>query len=152
GGAVRVGPGDRARAAAAAVPERGRQGRHRRLQREAGGGVQGPVKTDLFINNEWRPALSGKRFPVVNPATEEVIADVAAGDAADIDHAVAAARACFESAASRDLSARKRGRLLTKAADPLDSRLAEVARLETAHNGKTLFESKIELGMTVSTL
>jgi len=63
------------------------------------------VKTDLFINNEWRPALSGKRFPVVNPATEEVIADVAAGDAADIDNAVAAARGCFESAAWRDLSA-----------------------------------------------
>jgi len=110
------------------------------------------VKTDLFINNEWRPALSGKRFPVVNPATEEVIADVAAGDAADIDHAVAAARACFESAGWRDLSARKRGRLLVKAGDLLESRLEEFARLETAHNGKTLFESKIELGMTVSTL
>jgi aldehyde dehydrogenase (NAD+) len=110
------------------------------------------VKTDLFINNEWRPALSGKRFPVVNPATEEVIADVAAGDAGDIDHAVAAARACFESAGWRDLSARKRGRLLVKAGDLLESRLEEFARLETAHNGKTLFESKIELGMTVSTL
>jgi len=110
------------------------------------------VKTDLFINNEWRPALSGKRFPVVNPATEEVIADVAAGDAADIDNAVAAARACFESAGWRDLSARKRGRLLVKAGDLLESRLEEFARLETAHNGKTLFESKIELGMTVSTL
>ena len=110
------------------------------------------MKTDLFINNEWRPATSGKRFPVVNPATEEVIADVAAGDAADIDHAVAAARACFESAGWRDLSARKRGRLLVKAGDLLESRLEEFARLETAHNGKTLFESKIELGMTVSTL
>ena len=110
------------------------------------------MKTDLFINNEWRPALSGKRFPVVNPATEEVIADVAAGDAADIDNAVAAARACFESAGWRDLSARKRGRLLVKAGDLLESRLEEFARLETAHNGKTLFESKIELGMTVSTL
>jgi len=110
------------------------------------------VKTDLFINNEWRPALSGQRFPVVNPATEEVIADVAAGDAADIDNAVAAARACFESAGWRDLSARKRGRLLVKAGDLLESRLEEFARLETAHNGKTLFESKIELGMTVSTL
>ncbi|HYS22189.1 MAG TPA: aldehyde dehydrogenase family protein [Gemmatimonadales bacterium] len=110
------------------------------------------MKTDLFINNEWRPALSGQRFPVVNPATEEVIADVAAGDAADIDNAVAAARACFESAGWRDLSARKRGRLLVKAGDLLESRLEEFARLETAHNGKTLFESKIELGMTVSTL
>jgi aldehyde dehydrogenase (NAD+) len=110
------------------------------------------VKTDLFINNEWRPAASGKRFPVENPATEEVIAEVALGDAADVDNAVLAARTCFESDAWRGLSARKRGRLLTKAADLLEARIDEVARLETAHNGKTLFESKIELTMTVNTL
>ena len=110
------------------------------------------MKTDLFINNEWRPAASGKRFPVVNPATEAVIADVAAGDAADVDNAVRAAKACFESAAWRDLSARKRGRLLFKAADLLEARLDEFSRLESAQNGKTLFEAKIELTMTVNTL
>jgi aldehyde dehydrogenase (NAD+) len=110
------------------------------------------VKTDLFINNEWRPAVSGKRFPVENPATEETIAEVALGEAADIDNAVGAARACFDSDAWRGLSARKRGRMLTKAADLLEARLDEFARLETAHNGKTLFESKIELTMTVNTL
>ena len=110
------------------------------------------MKTDLFINNEWRPATAGKRFPVVNPATEEVIAEVAAGDAADVDNAVRAAKACFESPAWRDLSARKRGRLLFKAADLLEARLDEFSRLETAQNGKTLFEAKIELTMTVNTL
>jgi aldehyde dehydrogenase (NAD+) len=110
------------------------------------------VRTDLFINNEWRPAASGKRFAVENPATEETIAEVAAGDAADVDNAVAAARACFDSDSWRGLSARKRGRMLTKAGDLLESRLDEFARLETAHNGKTLFESKIELTMTVNTL
>jgi acyl-CoA reductase-like NAD-dependent aldehyde dehydrogenase len=110
------------------------------------------VKTDLFINNEWRPAASGKRFPVVNPATEEILAEVAAGDAADVDHAVRAAKACFESAAWRDLSARKRGRLLFKAADLLEARLDEFSRLESVQNGKTLFEAKIELTMTVNTL
>ena len=110
------------------------------------------MRTDLFINNEWRPAASGKRFAVENPATEETIAEVAQGDAADVDNAVAAARACFDSDGWRGLSARKRGRLLTKAGDLLESRLDEFARLETAHNGKTLFESKIELTMTVNTL
>ncbi len=110
------------------------------------------MRTDLFINNEWRPAASGKRFPVENPATEEVLAEVALGDAADVDNAALAARACFESDGWRGLSARKRGRLLTKAADLLEARLDEFARLETAHNGKTLFESKIELTMTVNTL
>jgi aldehyde dehydrogenase (NAD+) len=110
------------------------------------------VKTDLFINNEWRPAASGKRFPVENPATEEIIAQVALGDAADVDAAVAAARACFDTGPWRGLSGRSRGKLLFKAADLLEARLDEVARLETAHNGKTLFESKIEIGMTVNTL
>jgi len=110
------------------------------------------VRTDLFINNEWRPALSGKRFPVENPATEEIIAEVALGDAADTDAAVKAARACFESDAWRGMSARKRGRLLFKTADLLEARLDEFSRLETAHNGKTLFESKIEISMTVNTL
>jgi aldehyde dehydrogenase (NAD+) len=110
------------------------------------------VKTDLFINNEWRAATSGKRFPVVNPATEEVIAEVAAGDAADADNAVRAAKACFESSAWRDLSARKRGRILFKAADLLEARLDEFSRLESSQNGKTLFEAKIELTMTVNTL
>ena len=110
------------------------------------------MKTDLFINNEWRPAASGKRFPVVNPATEDVIAEVAAGDAADADNAVRAAKACFESQAWREMSARKRGRLLFKAADLLEARLDEFSRLESAQNGKTLFEAKIELTMTVNTL
>ena len=110
------------------------------------------MKTDLFINNEWRPAASGKRFPVVNPATEEVLAEVAAGDSADVDNAVRAAKACFESAAWRDLSARKRGRILFKAADLLENRLDEFAKLESMQNGKTLFEAKIELTMTVNTL
>ncbi len=110
------------------------------------------MRTDLFINNEWRPAASGKRFPVVNPATEEVIAQVAQGDAADADQAVAAAKACFEGDAWRKLSARSRGRLLMKAADLLEARLDEFARLETAHNGKTLFESKIEVAMAANTL
>ena len=110
------------------------------------------MRVDHFINNEWRPATSGKRFSVVNPATEEVLGQVAAGEAADVDNAVRAAKACFESAAWRDLSARKRGRILFKAADLLEARLEEFARLESAQNGKTLFEAKIELTMTVNTL
>ncbi len=110
------------------------------------------VRTDLFINNEWRPADTGDRFDVVNPATEEVIAQVAKGGAADIDAAVTAARACFEGDAWQSLSARTRGKLLSKAGDILEERLEDVARLETLHNGKPLFESKIDVSMTVDTL
>src|SRR5436190_20471495 len=111
-------------------------------------GASDPVRTDLFINNEWRPATSGKRFPVVNPATEEVLGEVAAGDAADVDNAVRGAKACFESAAWRDLSARKRGRVLFKAADLLEARLDEFARRESAQNGKQMCEAEAALEMT----
>jgi len=110
------------------------------------------VRTDLFIGNAWGPAASGRRFDVINPATEEVLASVAEGDAADIDRAVSAARGCFESDGWRGLSARKRGALLFKAADLLAGRLGEMAELETRQNGKPLFESKIDVGSTVDTL
>ena len=110
------------------------------------------LRTDLFINNAWRPAGSGERFEVTNPATEEVIAEVAAAGPQDIDDAVAGARACFEGDAWRSLSARKRGALLYRAADLLEQRSEEMARLETLHNGKPLFESKIDVAMTVETL
>lgn len=49
-------------------------------------------QTQLCIGGKWVPAKSGKTFETVNPATEEVIAKVAEGDAADVDLAVAAAR------------------------------------------------------------
>ena len=50
----------------------------------------------LLIGGEWRDAVSGKRFPTVNPATGESIAEISEGDAADIDAAVQAARRAFE--------------------------------------------------------
>jgi aldehyde dehydrogenase (NAD+) len=110
------------------------------------------MHTDLFINNEYCPALSGRRFDVINPATEEVVGAVAAGDAADVDNAVRAARACFGSDAWQKLSARKRGAILTKAAEILASRQADIARLESLQNGKPLFESNIDCSMAIETL
>ncbi|OGU03245.1 MAG: betaine-aldehyde dehydrogenase [Gemmatimonadetes bacterium RBG_16_66_8] len=110
------------------------------------------MRTDLFIGNQWRPAANGARLAVVNPATEETVAEVAEAQASDVDDAVAAARACFEGDAWRALSHRKRGALLFRAADLLEQRLADVARLETLHNGKPLFESRIDVAMTVETL
>jgi len=110
------------------------------------------LRTELFIANQWRPSASGERFPVINPATEEVIAEVAVASPQDIEDAVAAARACFEGHAWRSLSARKRGALLYRAADLLEQRAEQMARLETLHNGKPLFESRIDIAMTVETL
>jgi acyl-CoA reductase-like NAD-dependent aldehyde dehydrogenase len=78
---------------------------------------------------------------VINPATEDVIAEVAAADAKDVDAAVAAARAALEGPWGK-MSARDRGRLVSKLADRLLERADAVARLETLHNGKPISESR----------
>lgn len=108
--------------------------------------------TQLFIGNAWRDAASGGTLEVVNPATEEVLAAVAHAGAEDVDAAVAAARAAFESDEWRTLSARTRGALLCRAADLLHERRKEMAELETRQNGKPLFESKIDVAQTVQVL
>jgi acyl-CoA reductase-like NAD-dependent aldehyde dehydrogenase len=95
----------------------------------------------LLINNEWRDASGGKTMEVVNPATEEVIATVASADPSDVDEAVKAARAALNGPWGK-MSARERGRLVSKLADRLLERADEVARLETLHNGKPIFESR----------
>jgi aldehyde dehydrogenase (NAD+) len=99
------------------------------------------MKKQLLINNEWRDASGGKTMEVVNPATEEVIATVAAAGKEDIDAAVTAARAAFEGPWGK-MSARERGRLLSKLADRLMEKADEIAKLETLHNGKPIFESR----------
>lgn len=95
----------------------------------------------LFINNQWRPASSGKTMDVVNPATEEVIAAVASADADDVNAAVDAARAALNGPWAQ-MSARARGRLVRKIGERLMERADEVARLETQHNGKPISESR----------
>ena len=100
-----------------------------------------PDQKDLFINNEWRGAESGATMDVVNPATEEVIAQVASAGEADLDAAVRAARAALQGPWGQ-MSARERGRLVRKLGDRLLERADEVARLETLHNGKPISESR----------
>ena len=95
----------------------------------------------LFINGEWRDAVSGRTIEVVNPATEEVIAAVASAGPADVDAAVAAARAALDGPWGK-LSARERGRLIWKIGERLMEMADEIARLETLHNGKPIFESR----------
>ena len=80
-------------------------------------------------------------MPVVNPATEEVIAEVPSADKGDVDLAVAAARAALAGPWSK-LSARERGRLVRRLGERLMERADDVARLETLHNGKPISESR----------
>ncbi len=99
------------------------------------------IRKQLFINGEWREAAGRKTIEVVNPATEDVIAEVASAEQADVDAAVAAARAAFDGPWSK-LSARERGRIVWKIGEKLMEKADEIARLETLHNGKPIFESR----------
>jgi aldehyde dehydrogenase (NAD+) len=95
----------------------------------------------LFIDGKWIDAASGKTFETVNPATEEVLAAVAEGDAADVDKAVAAARRALDSGPWGTMDARDRGRLLSRLAALIDEHRSELAMLESLDNGKVIRES-----------
>ena len=99
-------------------------------------------QTGILIGDEWRPAVSGKTFSTINPATEEVICQVAEGDKADVDLAAHAARSAFESGPWSRMDARDRGRLMHKLADLMEANLDELAALETLDNGKPIGDAK----------
>ncbi|PFO79880.1 aldehyde dehydrogenase family protein [Bacillus cereus] len=96
------------------------------------------MKINMFIDGKWVEALSGARKNVINPATGEVIASSADGSADDAKVAVKVARKAFDSGIWSDLSADERAEYLYKIADRLEEKADEIARLETANNGKVI--------------
>lgn len=98
-------------------------------------------QTECFIGGRWQPSVSGKTFETINPATEEVIAQVAEGDAADIDLAVKAARKALKGPWGK-MDARDRGRLMYKLADLIEEEIDELAALETLDNGKPIRDAR----------
>ena len=111
------------------------------------------MDSKIFINNEWVDSVSGKTFPIVNPATEEVIAQVQEGDKADIDKAVAAARKAFELGSEwRSMEPAARGVLLRNLANLLRRNIDYLAKLNTLNNGKPLVESHNETIAAAKTL
>jgi aldehyde dehydrogenase (NAD+) len=107
--------------------------------------------TKLLINNQWVDSASGKTFPTINPATGEVICEVAEADAADVDRAVLAARQAFERGPWRKTAASERGRLLNKLADLIERHADELARLESLDNGKPYaMASAADLPLTIA--
>jgi len=99
------------------------------------------TQSQLLINGEWRDATGGRTMPVINPATEETIAEVAAATRDDVEAVVAAARGALAGPWGT-MPARERGRLLWKLGARLMERADEFARLETLHNGKPITESR----------
>lgn len=100
------------------------------------------IRTRLWIGNDWTDAESGATFASVNPATEEVIAEVAEAGAPEVDRAVKAARAAFHDGGWRRMNPHKRSRMLWKLADLVDENADELGLLETQDNGKPYFEAR----------
>jgi phenylacetaldehyde dehydrogenase len=90
----------------------------------------------LFINGQWTDAASGKTFATPNPATGETLANVAEGDAEDVNRAVRAARQAFDDGPWGSMTPSDRGRLIWKIGDLILEHADELAQLESLDNGK----------------
>jgi phenylacetaldehyde dehydrogenase len=101
------------------------------------------VPRKMLINGKWANSMSGDTFPTYDPATGKVLAQVAEGDARDIDAAVKAARSAFETGPWRRVTASERGRMIWKLADLIEKHLEEFAELESLDNGKPLTVARV---------
>jgi acyl-CoA reductase-like NAD-dependent aldehyde dehydrogenase len=99
----------------------------------------------LLIDGKDVPAADGATFAVANPASGEHLYDVAHATAADVDAAVAAAKAAFDDRRWCGMRARDRARVLNRAAALLAERIDEYARLETLQIGRPLREMRAQL-------
>ncbi|OLE24354.1 MAG: betaine-aldehyde dehydrogenase [Actinobacteria bacterium 13_1_20CM_3_71_11] len=95
----------------------------------------------LFVNGEFTDPIDGERFKTINPASEDVLAEVVAAGPADVDAAVAAARRAYENV-WRDLTGRDRAKYLYRLARLIQERARELAVLESIDNGKPIRESR----------
>src|SRR5947209_17077604 len=102
--------------------------------------ANGEVKR-MLINGEWVRAASGKTFESRNPATGEVLATVAEGDAEDINRAVAAARRAFEGPWSK-VKPFERQAMLLKLADLVEKNFEELSQLDTLDMGAPISRTR----------
>jgi aldehyde dehydrogenase (NAD+) len=116
--------------------------------------VKPPVVKDqpLFIGGKFVDGTSDKTFPAINPATGEVLCQVAEAGKADVDAAVKAARKALESGPWKTMDAAERGRLLLKLADLTEQHAEELAALESLNCGKTITDARGDLQGVVNTL
>ena len=107
-------------------------------------------QTNMLIDGKWVPAASGKTFETINPATGDVISQIAEGDKADVDKAVAAARRAFDGSWS-NVTSSQRGQMLNRLADLIEQNMDELARLEALDNGKPYAVAKAaDLPLTIA--
>lgn len=99
----------------------------------------------MLIGSEWVESASGSYFPVYDPASEEVIAEVPEAKAEDVDRAVRAARVAFDSGPWSTSTAQERGRVLLRLAERVRKEGARLAELESRNSGKPIIESEFDL-------
>jgi aldehyde dehydrogenase (NAD+) len=103
-----------------------------------------PDSTGLYVGGEFVDAAAAETFDTVDPATGEVLTDVARGREADVDRAVSAAWSAFEETWS-GYAAGRRQRVLTAVADTIEDHTEELAKLETLDNGKPISEARVDV-------
>jgi betaine-aldehyde dehydrogenase len=104
----------------------------------------------LSLGGERVPAAEGKTFEVVEPGTAAPMAEVAEGGAEDARRAVDVASRAFEEGAWRRMSARERGRTLTKASFLIRERQEDLARLEARNGGKPISSARAEIDIVAN--
>ncbi len=112
---------------------------HEAVQEFLAGGKGQPKR--LFIGGEWVDAKSGKTIEVRDPGNGKVIARLADADAADIDHAVTAAREAFRKSGWATLPSNDRAVILHRLADLIDLHLEPLAQIESLDVGKPLAQA-----------
>lgn len=111
------------------------------------------VRTKAFINGQFCAAASGKTMETISPIDGTKLADVSACDGVDVDHAVAAARASFESGSWRQQSPSQRRKVLLDFADLLEANAEELALLETLDLGKPIANTRgCDIPLTIQTV
>src|SRR5271154_4517062 len=98
-----------------------------------------------YVNGQWVDSSSGETFPVYDPSTEEVIAQVASASAADVDKAVKAARAAFDGGPWPQTTAQDRGRILFRLAEKIRQNAAMLAEVEARNCGKPIVEAEFDI-------
>ena len=104
----------------------------------------------MYINGEFAEANRGAHFPVYDPSTEDVIAEVPDADATDVDRAVKAARAAFDSGPWPQTTAQERGRILFRLAERVRKEAAMLAELESRNCGKPIVEAEFDVADTAT--
>src|SRR5438270_13217101 len=99
----------------------------------------------MHINGGWGASKSSTPFPVYDPASEEIIAQVPDANADDVNRAVAAAKAAFEEGPWATTTAQERGRVLFRLADKIRQNAAMLAEVECRNTGKPIVQAEYDI-------